>query len=151
MQKIIVVVLCSMLWYSCTNRTEKTTSHEATESHAGHDHDEDGESIALNHGEKWVVTEAMKPFVQKGSELVTEYIKTEQTDYKALAQALADQNSQLIKSCTMEGKSHDELHKWLHPHLELVKTLENATEATEADAIVMELQDSYVLYHQYFN
>lgn len=151
MKKIIVVLMGSMLWYSCTKCSEKPIVPQVTEVHATHEHDADAHTIALNDGEKWVVTEAMKPFVQKGSELVTEYIQTEQTDYKALAQALADQNSQLIKSCTMEGKSHDELHKWLHPHLELVKTLENAPEATEADAIVLQLEDSYQLYHQYFN
>lgn len=51
----------------------------------------------------------------------------------------------------MDGKSHDELHKWLHPHLEIVKALENETDATKANGFVLQLQYSYQHYHQYFN
>ena len=51
----------------------------------------------------------MKPFVLKGSELVNTVVLENQTDYIELAQQVKDRNSQLIKSCTMEGKSHDEL------------------------------------------
>ena len=93
----------------------------------------------------------MKSFVLKGEELVNAYIQDGKTDYKTLAEQLKDQNSQLIKSCTMDGKSHDELHKWLHPHLDIVKALENETDATKANEIVSQLQYSYQHYHQYFN
>ena len=50
----------------------------------------------------------------------------------------------------MDGKSHDELHKWLHPHLELVKELENSSDENEAKEIVLKLQKSNEMYHQYF-
>ncbi len=93
----------------------------------------------------------MKPFVVKGEELVNSYIQNKQTDYKALAQQLIEQNNQLIKSCTMNGKSHDELHKWLHPHLEIVNALEEEKDAAKANEIVLQLQKSYQDYHQYFN
>lgn len=93
----------------------------------------------------------MKPFVIKGEELVNNYIKNKKTDYKILAENLKDQNTQLIKSCTMSGKSHDELHKWLHPHLEIVKALENETDEIKAGEIVKQLQHSYQEYHNYFN
>ena len=93
----------------------------------------------------------MKPFVMKGEELVNAYVQNEQKDYKALAQQLKEQNNQLIKSCTMDGKSHDELHKWLHPHLEIVKALEDEADASKANEIVLQLQISYQEYHHYFN
>ena len=51
----------------------------------------------------------------------------------------------------MDGKSHDELHKWLHPHLEIVKALEDEADASKANEIVLQLQDSYQQYHHYFN
>lgn len=97
------------------------------------------------------MNEEMKPFVMKGEELVNSYIQDNQTDYKALAQQLIEQNNQLIKSCTMNGKSHDELHKWLHPHLEIVNALEEEKDAAKANEIVLQLQKSYQDYHQYFN
>mgnify|MGYP001190523875 CR=1 FL=1 len=151
MKKVIVFGMSLMLLGSCNNSTEKSTTHQETENHTEHQHDESSEAIELNNGEKWLVNEEMKPFVLKGEELVNSYIQNNHTDYKALAQQVKDQNSQLIKSCTMDGKSHDELHKWLHPHLEIVKTLENETDATKANEIVSQLQYSYQHYHQYFN
>lgn len=51
----------------------------------------------------------------------------------------------------MKGKSHDELHKWLYPHLELVKELDNETDAVKAKEIVVKLQNSYQQYQIYFN
>jgi hypothetical protein len=151
MKKVIVFGMSLMLLWSCNNSTEKSTTHQETENHTEHQHDESSEAIELNNGEKWLVNEEMKPFVVKGEELVNSYIQNNQTDYKALAQQVKEQNSQLIKSCTMGGKSHDELHKWLHPHLEIVKAIENETDATKANEIVSQLQHSYQEYHQYFN
>ena len=151
MKKVIVFGMSLMLLWSCNNSTEKSTTHQETENHAEHRHDESSEAIELNNGEKWLVNEEMKPFVLKGEELANAYIQNNQTDYKALAQKLKDQNSQLIKSCTMDGKSHDELHKWLHPHIEIVKSLEEEKDATKANEIVAQLQHSYQEYHKYFN
>lgn len=152
MKKAILLGMSAMLLWSCNN-SEKATSEEAetdTENHATHHYNESSEAVELNNGEKWVVNEEMKPFVMKGEELVNTYIQDGQTDYKALAEQLKDQNNQLIKSCTMTGKSHDELHKWLHPHLAIVKTLEDETEAGKTNEIVSQLQHSYKEYHEYF-
>ena len=151
MKKVIVFGMGIMLLWSCNNSTEKSTAHQETESHAELHHDENLEAIELNIGEKWLVNEEMKPFVLKGEELVNTYIQDGKTDYKTLSEQLKNQNSQLIKSCTMDGKSHDELHKWLHPHIELVKELENETDATKANEIVSKIQYSYQDYHKYFN
>ena len=151
MKKVIVFGMSVVLLWSCNNSTEKSSAHQETENHAGHQHDENSDAIELNNGEKWLVNEEMKPFVLKGEELVNAYIQDGKTDYKTLAEQLKDQNSQLIKSCTMDGKSHDELHKWLHPHLEIVKALENETDVTKVNESVLQLQYSYQHYHQYFN
>ncbi|GIL23865.1 MAG: hypothetical protein BroJett042_23780 [Bacteroidota bacterium] len=151
MKKVFVLGISVLFLWSCNNTTEKSTTHQETENHAEHQQDESSESIELNNGEKWLVNEEMKPFVMKGEELVNSYIQDNQTDYKALAQQLIEQNNQLIKSCTMNGKSHDELHKWLHPHLEIVKALEDERDATKANETVLQLQHSYQQYHQYFN
>ena len=151
MKKVIVFGMSLMLLWSCNNSTEKSTTHQEAENHTEHQQDESSESIELNNGEKWLVNEEMKPFVMKGEELVNSYIQNNQTDYKTLAQQLKEQNNKLIKSCTMDGKSHDELHKWLHPHLDLVKALESEQDTNEAARIVAALQTSYQHYHQYFN
>lgn len=150
MKKIIVLGIGVMFFWSCNNSSDKSTTHKETGNQAILHHDESSEAIELNNGEKWVVNDEMKPFVGKGEELVNTYIQNRQSDYKTLAGQLKDQNSQLIKSCTMDGKSHEELHKWLHPHLKLVEKLEKLNDATEADELVNQLEKSYENYHNYF-
>lgn len=151
MRKVIAFGISGILLWSCNNPSGHSTTHQDAEIHTEHHHDESTGSLELNQGEKWVVNEEMKPFVSKGSELIDTYIQQGGSDYKALAKQLEDQNNQLVRSCTMDGKSHDELHKWLHPHLEMVRELENQSEAGKADEIVLRLQDSYKTYHEYFN
>ena len=155
MKKVLLMAIGSVLIYSCNDKKVEATPdmHNEIEMtmHDEH-HDQDAsKAIGLNKGQKWVVNDEMKPFVMKGEQLVNTYLEKKQTDYKTLAKEVKAENNQLIISCTMDGESHDELHKWLHPHLELVKELENATNPAQADAIVLNLQKSYQQYHEYFN
>lgn len=150
MKKVLFVAMGSFVFWSCNNPSETTSANQEVTTQEEHHHNESSDALELNNGEKWIVNEEMKPFVRKGEELVNNYIQTNQSDYKQLAQQVNDQNQQLITSCTMDGKSHDELHKWLHPHLALVKDLENETDAAKAKGIVDQLQQSYKTYHEYF-
>lgn len=152
-----MAMLISFGLFACNNKAAEVPADEMemsieADQHQEHEHDHDGtEVLVLNDGQRWMVNQEMKPFVKKGEEMVQNYIKSDAKDYKALAAQLKEVNSQLIKSCTMDGKSHDELHKWLHPHLELVKELEQATDSNQADETVHELKDSYDTYSEYFN
>ena len=157
MKKLFILAISSFVFLGCNTAPEKTTEiaaenpKEETAKHEDHKNDEKSETIELNNGAKWVVNEEMKPYVTKGEELVNNYVQTNQTDYKQLAADLKTENEKLIKSCTMNGKSHDELHKWLEPHLKLTKHLEKADDVAEAKTLVMDLQSSYKNYHNYFN
>ncbi|WP_318640280.1 hypothetical protein [Flavobacterium ardleyense] len=155
MKKVLLVAIGSMFIYSCNNKKEDIAvdPNSEVEVKMMDEHlDQDANSaIMMNNGQRWLVNAEMKPFVMKGEQLVNDYTQNKGTDYKMLAEELKSQNNQLIKSCTMDGKSHDELHKWLHPHLKLTEKLEKATDAAMADATVLELQNSYKQYHQYFN
>lgn len=111
---------------------------------------EDTSDLKLNKGEKWKVNEEMKPHIEKGNQILNDYVAADGDDYKTLAADLESQNSSLIKSCTMTGESHDELHKWLHPHIDLIKNLADANDATAAAAIVKQLEESFDIYHNYF-
>ncbi|MFD2697019.1 hypothetical protein ACFSQ0_03370 [Mesonia sediminis] len=106
--------------------------------------------INLNNGEKWQVNAEMKPHIKKGNELLTDFMAAKNKDYKNLAENLKTQNNRLIKSCTMKGESHDELHKWLHPHIELIEKLSKAENNEEAEAIIFKLQKSFENYEHYF-
>ena len=155
MKQIVLIAISTLVLWSCNNNSETTHSNEEANlheehQHEAHHHEESSEPLELNQGEKWLVNDEMKPFVEKGEELVNTYVESNETDYPGLAKQIKEQNQQLITSCTMEGKSHDELHKWLHPHMELIEALGKASNENEANEIVMKLQESNALYQQYF-
>ena len=106
--------------------------------------------IALNNGEKWEVNEEMKPFITTSQTLLNEFIIAKSTEYDALAAQLKEKNSALIKSCTMQGQSHDELHKWLHPHMELIESLANTSDVADRALIATQIQKSFETYSRYF-
>lgn len=161
--KIFSILTISFLLISCNashQEKEEAHQHDAHNEHQetqdvehneAHQHLDQKQSIALNNGEKWIVNEEMKPFVIKGEQLVNDYIANNNSDYKELANQIKNQNKQLISSCTMDGKSHEELHEWLHPHLEIVKELSETDSDAKAAELVTSLEKSYQLYHQYFN
>jgi hypothetical protein len=126
-----LLLVIGLFFTRCGNNSNKE-SNEHMESSAYEDHQNDdgdkhndddndeSQTIELNNGEKWKVNAEMIPHILEGEEILAKY---DNTDYKTLAKQLKEKNSGLIKSCTIEGKSHDELHKWLHPHIELITTL----------------------------
>ncbi len=115
-----------------------------------HDTGDSTNAISLNDGEKWVVNAEMRPFIQKGNDILTDYIDANGTDYQTLAKDLKAQNTELIKSCTMKGKSHDELHKWLHPHMDMISKLAKAENLAAANRQIEQLKASFNTYHTYF-
>lgn len=159
--KIFTLVFLGNALISCGDTSTVQNSNESAEAHESHDHDHDADphhgltdesnlDIELDNGEKWKVNEEMKPHVTQGHKALVSYMESEGTDYKALAENIQEANKGLISSCTMQGKSHDELHKWLYPHLEMVKSLEQAEDQDQANAIIHDLEHSYAEYDNYF-
>ena len=132
LQKLILALLGITLMVACNS------THQQSD-------------INLNNGEKWKVNAEMKPHIEKGNELLTEFISNKDKDYQKLAENLKTQNNSLIQSCTMKGESHDELHKWLHPHIELTEKLSNAHSTSEAEEIISQLEKSFNTYQNYFD
>ncbi|MBK8633817.1 MAG: hypothetical protein IPN72_09745 [Saprospiraceae bacterium] len=108
------------------------------------------QTINLNDGEKWAVNEEMKPFISDSEKILNEFIAKKSNDFISLAAQLKEKNAGLVKSCTMQGASHDELHKWLHPHMELIKSLANASDLEAASKTIDELKESFITYNQFF-
>jgi uncharacterized lipoprotein NlpE involved in copper resistance len=147
-KKVIFLSAFSVILWGCNNSS--AVNHEEAHVHEMHDHEEQNvETIELNNGRKWKVNTEMTPFILKGKELVEKYIADKGSDYTKLANEIEAQNNQLISSCSMDGKSHDELHKWLHPHLELVESLKNAKN-NEAKELVAKIKTSYDEFGNYF-
>ena len=140
--KYLILTISILTLFSCNSETATTTDDVAA--------DEVTEGISLNNGEKWEVNAEMKPHIEKGEAVLKAFITEESEDYPQLAAELQEQNNALIKSCTMKGKSHDELHKWLYPHIQLINQLSKAENYTQAKETINALEKSFKLYHQYF-
>lgn len=135
---------------SAKNHAHENTEMSETQDAHNHNHAQTN-AIELNNGAKWVVNEEMKPYVSNIKDRINTYVANNETDYKKLAADLEVENTRLIKSCTMKGKSHDELHKWLHPHLDIVKRLKQEEDPEKAKALVGELVTSGETYDAHFN
>ena len=151
-----LLAIGSLVLFSCGNKATTEVAHdhdvENIDTQANEDdHDAITGEIELDNGQKWAVNKEMIPYVLNGEKLVSTYLANNETDYAALAKNIGLENGKLIKSCTMQGKSHEELHKWLNPHLLLVEDLEDATTTDEAAAVIKKLEASYKMYHEYFN
>ena len=114
--------------------------------HSNHEHGD----INLDDGNKWQVNAEMTPHIERAHAIFIEFKSQENSDYRELANDLEVQNTKLIKSCNMKGQSHDELHKWLHPHMKLIEDLKDADSPDEAQPLIAQLEQSFQTYHMYF-
>jgi len=90
---------------------------------ADHTH-ETSEAMMLNDGEKWHVDENMMVFIRAMENDVNSISVPSEEACTELVEKLNENIGELTSNCTMTGKAHDELHKWLVPYMNLVKSLE---------------------------
>ncbi len=164
MKKIILsAILGFALVISCEKKQEEKVTEEATKTeqtvseesvkqddHAKSDDHDEAAKLELNKGAKWIVNEEMKPSVAEGEKQLNAY-QPENGDYKKLAADLSASTDKLVKTCTMTGVPHDNLHAWLAPHMKEIKKLQEADNREDANKIVGELKESMKKYHEYFN
>lgn len=149
--KITTLIIATFLFAVSCKNSESQEHHENHETHENAtQREKETTSISLNNGEKWQVNEEMKPFIERSETLLNSYVSGKSQDYQSLAKELENNNNALIKSCTMDGRSHEELHVWLKPHLEMTTALATTKNSDEAQPIITDLQNSFKTYHQYF-
>ncbi len=151
MKKIIIILAGSILLLSCNNATkeQEKVKTETVSQESEHQHDEN-ETIELNNGEKWEVDENMITHIRNMENDVSNFKGTTSTEYKTLSENLQKNIDLLTSNCTMKGKAHDELHKWLLPYIDLVKELSEAKAETKAAKQFEYIQTSFSTFNQYF-
>lgn len=108
------------------------------------------QKIKLNSGEKWIANAETNQGVLKMQALIKDSPKETLEDYHQLANALNDAKNTVIKECTMEGASHDNLHIWLYPLINRIDNLMAADKLPKARNITMKISASLTDYHSYF-
>lgn len=119
---------------------------------AEHEHRE-GQNIEYNNGAKWKVVPDMMQYIRTMEKDVNKFIETEKNELKGYVQlstTLQKNIDNLTANCTMQGKAHDELHKWLVPYIDMVDRLGHATTKDEAGEIIEEIKESFKIMNEYF-
>ena len=152
MKKITIsLAVISLFLFSCGNTSnEKSKEQTETATHEEHQHNDENETIELNNGAKWKVDDNMITHIRNMENDVISFAKVEQKDYKSLGEKLQSNIDLLTSNCTMKGKAHDELHKWLLPYIDMVKELSEAKDETEAEKQFHNIQTSFTTFNQYF-
>lgn len=157
MQKLILpfALVTSLFLFGCGNQAEQSHNHD----HDDHAHEEDShnehmdhelKAMSLNNGVKWEMQPELMVNVGNMESIIDSVNNLESKDYAQIATELESETTNLINGCTMKGDSHNELHKWLEPHLAMVKDLKATTSADEAEAILSEIYASFTMLREYF-
>ena len=152
MKKLIIsITALSLFLFGCVNTT-KENAKEQTENNnkKEHHHNDESEEIELNNGVKWNVDSNMIIHIRNMENDVISFAKIEKKDYKSLSEKLQSNIDLLTSKCTMKGKAHDELHKWLLPYIDLVKQLSESKDEIEAEKQFQKIEKSFITFNQYF-
>ena len=142
----IFIIASAIIFGACNTVSDENNNHK--ESH--NQESVNTQSIELNNGEKWTINKEMKPPIQEGENFLKEYISSQDTTFTELSEQLSEYNSTLIKSCSMTGKAHDELHKWLVPHISLVDSLGKVHNQNQAENLIKEISESFNTFNKHF-
>ena len=106
--------------------------------------------LELNDGKKWVVDKPMMAHIRSMEKAVHDFEGTPGRDHAALAATIQDDLGRLVTNCTMEGKAHDELHKWLMPFLGFSAEYAKATDPGVQQQKFAEIKNALVVFNEYF-
>ena len=108
------------------------------------------EKIELNKGKKWKVPMAMMQHLNVMQEDIARARENNLKNYKALSLSLEKEIDLLTSNCTMKGKGHDELHKWLVPFIGDVKNFSKSTNVQQQRKQLDHLYNEFARLKQYF-
>jgi len=145
----ILIFSGTLFLYSCGQQQEEKKKEVTSQVMEDH-HQNKTDSIELNNGEKWKVDENMITHIRNMENDVSNFKGTTLTEYKTLSENLQKNVDLLTSNCTMKGKAHDELHKWLLPYIDLVKKLSEAKDEIKAAKQLEYIQTSFSTFNQYF-
>ncbi|MDO8998897.1 MAG: hypothetical protein Q7W45_03955 [Bacteroidota bacterium] len=154
---ILIVVLIGIT-YGC-NSSVKEENNEISNakplpsSKESEHHHSESDSIELNNGAKWKVVSEMMVHIRNMESDINRFSETKHTELKDFTQLgtnLQKNIDLLTSNCTMDGKAHDELHKWLLPYIDMVDKLNKSKNNDEALHTFEEIKASYKLFNIYF-
>ncbi len=161
---ILSLAIVSAVLISCNETKHKegrTDSVEATEEVHEHQMEEMTtekhvmnnewvKEIKLDNGNKWQANIETTEGVNKMLSSVKSSEPKTVEDYHALASKLNDDKNVVVKKCTMEGPSHDNLHVFLHPLIEKIEALGKVSTPAEGAEVTASIKENLDGYYEYF-
>ena len=148
---VIAAIVTSCGGPSSENTEKKSEELDSIQTQA--QTQENDSTVELNNGAKWVVVPDMMKFIRNMENDVLNFSKishTDISDYSKLGMSLKQNIDSLTSNCTMEGKPHDELHKWLLPFIDLVDEFNTSTELEKAKNEYVMIVESFKTFNIYF-
>lgn len=107
-------------------------------------------TLELNNAKKWVVAKPMMVHIRNLEKAVQNFGATSGLDHATLAATIQENLGRLVTNCTMEGKAHDELHKWLMPFLGLTAEYSKTTALRVQDEELQEIKNALAVFNAHF-
>ena len=109
-----------------------------------------GPDLKLNNGKKWQTDAHTRLVMQEMDAALTSATPKSVAEYKALGATLKTQVQKLVKGCTMDGPSHDQLHVFLTSFMPAVAALSEARDAARDQATLDELKRLMIAFNSHF-
>ena len=156
---ILTATIISALLVGC-NETKSKENHSET-MHTEKSHDKHGDEVAvmgnswtndikLDKGSKWDANLETTESVMKMTSIIANNPTKIVEDYHSLSTELNEVKNYLVKNCTMEGASHDNLHVFLHPLIEKIGALGKVTNVEEGEKIKNSIKENLDAYSKFF-
>jgi len=107
--------------------------------------------IQLDKESKWKANIETTEGIQAMSSRIAEDESNSIKHYKKLASDLNDLKNNIIKECTMEGESHDNLHVFLVPLVDKIEALGEVNSVHEGAEITKDIREHLEVYYNFFN
>lgn len=137
----IAIISLTLLTISCTSQTKPNNSSNSLKNTY---------NIELVNNEKWEVNKEMMVHIKNMESDIEAVSNQSSPNYEELGSKLDENIGLLTSNCTMTGKAHDELHKWLHPFIDLVKELNAADSKEDQKQSFEAIQESMNEFNTYF-
>ncbi len=156
---ILATAIISAFLISCNETKHKHESTDASTPLSNHEemaaetHTMDNawvNEIKLDNGSKWEANLETTEGVDKMLDLVKSSNPKTVEDYQALASKLNEDKNFVVKKCTMEGPSHDNLHVFLHPLIEKINALGKVSTTDEGAEVTASIKENLEGYYNYF-
>ena len=137
----IVVISLMIVTMSCTNQSESEVNSDLVKNTY---------NIELVDSKKWEVNQEMMIHIKNMESDIENASNNASPNYKELGSNLMNNINLLTSNCTMTGKAHDELHKWLVPFIDLVDKFNNTVTLKQQEVYFEEIKESMNEFNTYF-